>query len=176
MTIPELEGYITRNLPVLRRKCITYGSDDADLLQLALIDLLKNHECLLITGDKQFIDLAVRYCSTWRFRRRATMARERRYNNFTGHYHINRDARPQFVIDYDIETRTQEHPFDNIKVNALEYLELVTNPRTYHIMYMYYIEGYTLAEIAKDMNLGVTRVFQVLEEGVEEIKRFTAAM
>ena len=167
MTHEQLEGYIIQLLPSFRRKYVKIDDDD-DLLQLTLIDLHKKCCTLDAPTEKAFTDLFMSYYRMHQFRRRSHIAEAIKIGSYLR----------QFMGDYQREAvvfETQYNPWETPLTQALEYIQCVDNPRWQAMMYMYYIEGYTMKEIAVAYRIAEKQVFKTLEKAVKRIQKVTAA-
>lgn len=175
MTQGQLEEYITKLLPTLRRKCV-YTADDDEDCQRALLDLYKKVDKLEVTDNNGFISLFMSYYNTLRFSRRCAaykkLLTERRPETYTWEEHntyLNCHAEH---LEYKESTRKSNitNPWVGNRVEALEYIELVKDKHTRDIMFQYYILGYTLLELRAGHSISEPTIYRLLQSGIKEIK------
>lgn len=194
MTQQELESYVTRLLPEVRKRFIQ-TDDDEDHCQQAIIDLFKKADKLDIPNDNEFIMLfkSFYYTLKWRARTAEADRYRRGYStqsiNFLEYETIlDGDDRP-YPYSYSYEAPQTDNqrshnrqvpihitelpyldPWDNPRVQALEFIEcLPDNLQT--IFYLYYIEGHTLQEVADLLGYGKSRIGELLTEGINYLKK-----
>ncbi len=179
MTTPELEDYLTRLLPSLQSKLIKEHTHN-DLLQEVLIWLFTHSDQVTVSGDEPFIALV----SAHFYRRMSILTMRVNRNKSCGDYigdnllvlgvsTITNGFYNKFRADnraWVTPEKSVDDPWENNVTQALEYLEFITEPRLKRIMFQFYIEGYTLTEIAQQLGVSAVRVHQLLERGVGIIK------
>jgi DNA-directed RNA polymerase specialized sigma subunit len=65
-----------------------------------------------------------------------------------------------------------DNPWESDKAQALEYIELIGQPWIRKVFYLYYIEGYTIIEVANLYEVPHDRVEKALKHGLEHIKEW----
>jgi len=168
MTTEDLETFIIRLQPKLEKKVVTYDNGFV-YFQEALLDMFRHINELDIKTDKEFTDTVMTYFNRMKFRRwNQEMSREM--------------VRRELIAKHN-DTGIEEYPFTNLdlpfsntRVEALEYIELITNQRAKQIVYKYYIEGKTLTEIGAEHSIGKSQVDNLRKQGIEEIKQAVVSM
>jgi len=152
MTHEELENYITRLLPNLRKKHVYTANDDEDC-QLSLLDLLRKVDQHIFTNDKEFTSLFLSYYNCRRVQRR------RRYG-------VLYQDRPVIGLDgWDIID-----PWNTAQIQALEYLELIRDKYVKQLMFQRYILGYTIEELMTEHSISRPTVHRYIKRGIDRIK------
>lgn len=176
MTTVELEQLVSETLPTLRRKLLKVEHHN-DLLQRTLMAVVEDVNELAVCTPKQFINLVKSYFyrNEWIFNRRCYKAVAQ--GDYIGDYLLTMGG-SKVLSDKRDDTKADGYisdPWNTKTTQALEYIELVTIENVRRVMIRYYIEGYTLAEIAKQEDISNVAVFKWLEIGVKEIKGLLAA-
>jgi hypothetical protein len=145
-----------------------------DILQEVLLFLSRQPDRYLVSTEAQFIaivhshfyrrlwtiNLSVRKgCGTYDFLGHRLIKLGVSLTTHRDHNHY-QNAMPNIV-----------NPWVSPQIEALEYLELVTDNRLRNIMTWYYIEGWTLQEVADVVGTTPIAVLNRLRTGVKVIKK-----
>jgi predicted DNA-binding protein YlxM (UPF0122 family) len=168
MTQEQLEDYVTRLFPEIQKKYIASDVED-ELAQRAIIDIYTKHKQLVISSDKAFISLFVSYYRLWQVRKRGIIKRGLQYGDylheFMGYVGVSADVKQD-------DSDKLHNPWNTIHTQALEYIELIGSQWIRKVFYLYYIEGYTITEVADLYNVPHFRVELALKRGIEQIKEW----
>ena len=186
MTIPELESYITKLLPMIRHRFVK-TDDDEDACQKALIDLARKADILCIVNDDSFIQHFLSYYKTIQWAERTAKARVfksgRFFQRITTFEESNSDFDNPTEKDWSRPLESGPHaiedcydppivdPWSTIHMKAVEFIEQLPTDAMKHIFILYYIEGYTLNEVAERVGLKKSRIGEILTKGIKHLQR-----
>jgi RNA polymerase sigma factor (sigma-70 family) len=179
MTKAELDVYVTATLPSLRKQLLKTDIDD-DLLQEVLVWLMKYVDKIHCDNKEGFIALV----------RAHFFQRYSWFNSHVRRAYVENDAigdkllafggsqllkEPMYADDIG-KYKQSVDPWNSTRIAAMEYIELVREPRLKRILFNHYIEGYTLAEIGQQEGISAKNVFKQVQRGVTQIQRYLSNM
>ncbi len=172
MTSQALEDFLDRTFTGLRTSLVKEVHHH-DILQEVLLYMTQYPEQYIVSTDNQFIKLVESHF----YRRLWTLNLNIRkgfgVGDLIGHRLIKLGVSlTTYKPMFQGTPRTNViNPWTSARIEALEYLELIPQGDLKQIMRWYYIEGYTLKEIAKGVHTTPIAVLNRLRTGVKVIKK-----
>ena len=162
--------YIERLFPDLRRKYV-HKADDEETCQTVLCDLLKRWDTLEVTSDKEFTHHFHRFYgkAKWveRSRRARSLVGGRYWLTHAGGVPAKEEEHGK---SNPYGTTTEYNPWNNDRVHAMEWIGYLPTPLYRKIFTLYYIEGYSHAEVGAMVGSYREQISLIIREGVQLLK------